>query len=364
MSTVADIDLKAICQRMKSVAQIIRLPLRSGQWSGVNGSVLGQGTGSSLDFQDQRPYVPGDDPRHINWQAYARNGSYTMKLYRQEVSPRVDLLLDVSASMFLNEAKAMRVWELAYFCVESALQLGASLKVHTVGRISREVPLDQVMAGAWGVEEAGDVRSVPPHPSPLPPGRGSFFSRLWKRDRQTMAHSIDEAAKGSQRKNFFSRKSKQDEPTIPLSPGERVGVRGEASPATHAPTHATTPLRSGSLRVLISDLLFPTAPELITTPFTANRGRGLLLAPFCAEEANPEWLGNIDFEDAETAHCEKRRVPAATLERYLLAYRRHFDLWREPCLKQGIAMARVSAEAEFVSALRAEAAKTGAVELS
>jgi len=180
------------------VAQVARLPLRSGQWSGVNGSVFGQGTGSSLDFQDQRPYVPGDDPRHINWQAYARNGSYTMKLYRQEVSPRVDLLLDVSPSMFLNEAKAQRVWELAYFAVESALQLGASLKVYAVGRTSREVPLEHVLGGPWSLdEEAG------------------------------------------------------------MNEGPELG---------------RVPLRAGALRVLISDLLFPSAPELITTPLTTNRG--------------------------------------------------------------------------------------------
>lgn len=288
MNAIADIDLKAIRQRMKSVAQVVRLPLRSGQWSGVNGSVFGQGTGSSLDFQDQRPYVPGDDPRHINWQAYARNGNYTMKLYRQEVSPRVDLLLDVSASMFLNDVKAQRVWELAYFAVESALQLGASLKVYAVGRTRSEVPLEHVLAGAWSMTEEGSVNESP-----------------------------------------------------------QLG---------------RVPLRAGALRILISDLLFPSAPELITTPLTTNRGRGILLAPFCAEEADPDWTGNIDFEDAETACHEKRRVPTATRERYLVAYRRHFDLWREPCLRQGIAMARVSAEADFVQALRAEAAKTGAVE--
>jgi len=289
MSVIVDIDLQAIRQRIKSVAQVVRLPLRSGQWSGVNGSVFGQGTGSSLDFQDQRPYVPGDDPRHINWQAYARNGSYTMKLYRQEVSPRVDLLLDVSPSMFLNESKAQRVWELAYFVVESALQLGASLKVYAVGRASSEVPLEHVLAGAWSLTEDGGMNE-----------------------------------------------------------GPQLG---------------RVPLRAGALRMLISDLLFPSAPELITTPLTTNRGRGILLAPFCAEEADPDWTGNIDFEDVETAHHEKRRVPMATRERYLLAYRRHFELWREPCLRQGIAMARVSAEADFVQALRAEAAKTGAVEM-
>ncbi|MDB6120557.1 MAG: hypothetical protein JWO08_4338 [Verrucomicrobiaceae bacterium] len=283
-------DFSALRQQMRVVAEMARLPLRSGFWSGINGSINGQGTGSSLDFQDQRPYVPGDDPRHINWQAYARNGSYTMKLYRQEVSPRVDLVVDVSPSMFISPAKTKRVWELAYFAVESALQLGASLKVHAVGKASHEVPLAQVMGGKWGLEE------------------------------QT---------------------------------GTPEGPRLEL-----------TPLRPGALRVLISDLLYPAAPERVTLPLISQRGRGILLAPFCKDEAEPDWQGNIDFEDAETLRRDRRRVPEATRERYLQAYRRHFDLWREPCLRQGIAFARVASEPEFIKALRAEAAASGAVEMT
>ncbi len=90
----------------------LRLPLRTRTWQGQAGEFSGGGTGSSLDFQDQRAYAPGDDPRHINWQAYARTGSYTMKLFREEVRPVVDLILDASESMFFDEKKSARVAEL------------------------------------------------------------------------------------------------------------------------------------------------------------------------------------------------------------------------------------------------------------
>lgn len=279
-----------IRQRMSRVAQMVRLPLRAGQWSGLNGQIQGLGTGNSLDFQDQRPYVPGDDPRHINWQAYARNGSYTMKLYRQEVSPRVDVILDISPSMFLNEAKSCRVWETTWFCIESAMRLGASLKVHLVSGSGREVPMDHVLADRWPLEEM-----------------------------------------------------------TPTTSGVRVDLLA---------------LRPGSLRVLVSDVLFPAAPELSVTPLAANRGRAIILAPFCKEESDPDWRGNIDFEDCESLHRDRRRVPQETLERYRLAYRRHFELWREPCLRRGIAFARVGAEGDFIAALRAEAVMAGAVELA
>lgn len=110
----------------------LRLPLRSRSWQGQAGEFAGSGTGSSLDFQDHRAYSPGDDPRHINWQAYARTGSYTMKLFREEVRPVVDLILDASESMFFEERKAARTAELFYFITESCAAAGASLTIHAV----------------------------------------------------------------------------------------------------------------------------------------------------------------------------------------------------------------------------------------
>jgi uncharacterized protein (DUF58 family) len=156
--------LPVIHQRMKAAASVARLPLRAGRWTGASGNVLGHGTGSSIDFQDQRPYLPGDDPRHINWQAYARTGSYTMKLYRQEVTPRVDLVFDASGSMFLDESKTTRTWELLYFCLESALRLGASLKLHTLRLDAEETPLERALAYDW--------------PAETPPGEPDFSALL------------------------------------------------------------------------------------------------------------------------------------------------------------------------------------------
>jgi uncharacterized protein (DUF58 family) len=119
----------------------LRLPLRSRSWKGQAGEFAGSGTGSSLDFQDHRAYSPGDDPRHINWQAYARTGSYTMKLFREEVRPVVDLILDASESMFFDEQKAMRTAEIFYLIAESCASAGASLSIHAV-RGDATAPLD------------------------------------------------------------------------------------------------------------------------------------------------------------------------------------------------------------------------------
>ena len=78
------------------------------------GEVMGTGVGSSLEFQDFREYVPGDDLRHVDWNAYARSDTLTIRLYREEVRPMVDIIVDVSRSMTTGDgAKVERTRQLA-----------------------------------------------------------------------------------------------------------------------------------------------------------------------------------------------------------------------------------------------------------
>src|SRR5205085_2991332 len=69
---------------------------------GMVGGTLSQRSGSSLEFRDHRAYEPGDDLRHIDWSAYARTDQLTIKLFREEVTPVLDLVLDSSRSMDLE----------------------------------------------------------------------------------------------------------------------------------------------------------------------------------------------------------------------------------------------------------------------
>lgn len=131
-------------------AQLFRLPFGRQAWRGTQGSWLGVGLGSSIDFQDHRAYAPGDDPRYIHWAAYARTGQLTMKLYRAEVAPMVDLVIDTSASMAVEPAKAERTDQLVAFCLQSAAEVGAPVRVHaTSGEDVCSVPLDWLKAGVW-----------------------------------------------------------------------------------------------------------------------------------------------------------------------------------------------------------------------
>lgn len=288
MTELSPAQLEQCHLRARNAAALFRLPFRRRTWRGVQGNWQGTGTGSSLDFQDHRPYVPGDDPRYINWLAYARSGHYTMKLYRQEVSPALDLLLDCSESMFVDEAKSLRVAELLYWCFECGMESGAALRVFRwVGDDVEPVPMDAIGGHSW----------------------------------------------------------------------MRVHPSGE-----HAPVLPSVPWRHGSLRVILSDLLWPGDAQPLFQALNDRNGFGVLLAPFSPEEAQPSWSGNMEMLDCESSRIRAQRVDPGVLERYQVAYRRHFSLWEDHALRYRVPLARIAAQGELTEAMRIHAGESGAVE--
>lgn len=55
--------------------------------------------GSSIEFAEFRPFVSGDDWRHIDWNAFARWRQLVLKLFVEEEDLHVHLLLDCTGSM-------------------------------------------------------------------------------------------------------------------------------------------------------------------------------------------------------------------------------------------------------------------------
>ena len=91
------------------------------------GTALGARAGSSLEFRDYRGYEPGDDLRHVDWGAFARSDQLNVKLYREEISPHLDVLIDGSASMALADSmKPRAALALAGFLTTAAGKAGFS----------------------------------------------------------------------------------------------------------------------------------------------------------------------------------------------------------------------------------------------
>jgi len=123
-------------------AQIWRLGWVPAPPSGRAGEFLGRGTGSSIEFQDRRIYAPGDDVRHLDWRAFARTGQLTVKLYREELLPRLDLLLDVSASMSVGDDKPGLALDLTAFLCSCARRQGFAVRLIELSDEPRLVDLE------------------------------------------------------------------------------------------------------------------------------------------------------------------------------------------------------------------------------
>jgi uncharacterized protein (DUF58 family) len=63
------------------------------------GNRQGRFRGRGIEFADYRPYAQGDDFRHIDWAAYQRLDRLLLRLYDEEQSLAIHLLLDRSRSM-------------------------------------------------------------------------------------------------------------------------------------------------------------------------------------------------------------------------------------------------------------------------
>jgi uncharacterized protein (DUF58 family) len=55
--------------------------------------------GFSVEFASHHEYVPGDDPRHINWKLFARHRRLYVKDFDGDTNLNLYILLDVSGSM-------------------------------------------------------------------------------------------------------------------------------------------------------------------------------------------------------------------------------------------------------------------------
>ncbi len=135
------------------IAQGWRLALAETPPRGVAGQRLGRGTGASLEFQDRRTYAAGDDVRHLDWRAFARTDQLLVRQYREEVLPRVEILLDVSRSMAVEDAKAAAAVDVVALIATAARNESFQVQIALVGE--RPELVDAVRFEQHGAEFTG-----------------------------------------------------------------------------------------------------------------------------------------------------------------------------------------------------------------
>jgi uncharacterized protein (DUF58 family) len=108
--------------------------------------------GAGIEFEETRPYQPGDDARTIDWRVTARTGEPFVRRFRQERALVVHLLVDVSGSM-LGPRPQRSLHEVA---VEVAALI-ALLAAHAGDRIGLTLFSDRIekeVSPAGGVQHA------------------------------------------------------------------------------------------------------------------------------------------------------------------------------------------------------------------
>ncbi len=228
-----------------------RLVLPHSPVRGRAGEMLGRSGGSSLEFQEFRQYMPGDDVRHIDWITYARTDTLMLRLYREQISPRTEILLDVSRSMRFHlpgspPAKQQVARQLAALFAMLAGRLGTRPVV---------LPL--------GDEHPARALSGPP---------------------------LDEL--------------------------DRLEFDAAGSP-WELLSHHQVPLKARSVRILVSDFLFPHDPEALAKRLGSEAGMLWLVQVLSAWEADPWPLGGRRLVDLETHQQTDLVLSPAVIGEYL-----------------------------------------------
>ncbi|MCS7034510.1 MAG: DUF58 domain-containing protein [Phycisphaerae bacterium] len=85
----------------RTLARISRLDLRArlvveGLMTGMHRSPY---QGASVEFAQHRPYVAGDDIRHVDWKVFGKTDKIYLKQYQEETNLHLILVVDASESM-------------------------------------------------------------------------------------------------------------------------------------------------------------------------------------------------------------------------------------------------------------------------
>jgi uncharacterized protein (DUF58 family) len=155
----------------------------------VEGSAVGlhrsQLKGASIEFRQHRAYVPGDEPRRLDWRVLARTNRPFVKEYDEETNLRCLLMLDCSGSMDYGTDATNRKFDcsarvaaaLAYLMLGATESVGVALFAqkleHWLAPRSSSLQLSRVI----------DVleHAAPSGPAAIVPSTLQVASRLGRR---------------------------------------------------------------------------------------------------------------------------------------------------------------------------------------
>jgi uncharacterized protein (DUF58 family) len=161
-----------------------QLPLHSASIQAqFNGQYLSTFKGRGMEFDESRPYQPGDDIRAMDWRVTARTGKAHSKVFREERERPVLLWVDYRQPMFFGTQQhfksvlaakiaALLAWSTAHhgdrlggliFSETSHIELrpsrGKSASLHFIKQLAQHSAWDKVAQTSENIKSAADSLS-------------------------------------------------------------------------------------------------------------------------------------------------------------------------------------------------------------
>ena len=242
--------------------------------------------GRSVEFADYRNYTPGDDPRRVDWNIYARLERPYVKLFEDEEDLTTHILLDNSASM---------QWHDEDESTSSKWQRAAELAI-ALGYIA-------LASGDKLIVETSDAKRFGPRRSVAVLGELVKFVQTTDGGRPTT--------------DFVS----------PI-------VRRPSSPLSSWLKRYAANARSGFC-IVISDLLDEGGYEDGLNALGHSRLDVHVLHTLCPAELDPQFVGDLKLKDIETSSTQDLSLDEAVLGQY----RERLNAWTTEanafCRKRG-----------------------------
>ena len=123
------------------------------------GKRYGKRTGSSMEFMEHRDYQAGDDLRTLDWSVYARTDKLVVKMFQEEIAPRLDLIVDGSRSMHIDGLyKAEAAMRLAGLFAQAALNCGFVVNSYVSRNSFRSIVNGHMSPEKWlDIDFTGDI---------------------------------------------------------------------------------------------------------------------------------------------------------------------------------------------------------------
>jgi uncharacterized protein (DUF58 family) len=275
------------------IRQVARLDLRArfiveGFLAGLHASPF---QGFSVEFSEHRKYVPGDDPKDLDWTVYAKTEKYYVKKFEAETNLTGYLVMDLSASMGYTYRQELTKFEYA-ICLAAALGYLMTRQQDPVGLTTFDTAIRASLPPRSRRAHLGNILSV--------------LASL--------------------------------KPTGPT----------DAAASLH---QLASMVRSKGLVMIFSDLLTEPGPVLDALHHLRHRGHEVILFHILDEaEVSFPFDGLIEFADVESSEkltLDARGMKAEYLEE-IAAFR---ETYREGCVRAGVDYVGIDTRVNFDKAL-------------